>query len=279
MKDRNNLLTSLIVALLAGGVYYISGADSIDKILPEITYVDTKGGIEIVYSKVEKPEQEESTEKVQWTPRKKQVQKRVIETPEVMDEEREIAETTNIPPMEFDELMALLENSVTEPVKLSDDDSEDIPEWVEGNEHLEKPAIAWAEDEKPEGLKIRTRTPIVYSKAKAAIFINEVKLKKNSKDKYLKDNKKSSADKDANVDDEVVVLAPGKTFKAPSVNVNGNSEVVVVPDVPGYNVIWDAKDIKNNVKVEVKTSSDGYNFIMIQSDDECKSSCKKKCNK
>src|SRR5690606_28753429 len=142
MKDRNNLLTSLIVALLAGGVYYISGVDSIDKILPEITYVDNKGGIEIVYSKVEKPEQDESTEKVQWTPRKKQVQKRVIESPEVMDEEREIAETTDIPPMEFDELMALLENPVTEPVKLSKDDTEDVIDWVEGNEHLEKPAIA-----------------------------------------------------------------------------------------------------------------------------------------
>ena len=270
MKDRNNLLTSLIVALLAGGVYYISGADSIEKILPDITYVDNKGGIEIVYSKVDKPEQEESIEKVQLTPRKKQVQKRVIESPEVMEEEREIAETTNIPPMEFDELMALLENPVTEPVKLTDDITE-TPEWVEGNEHLEKPAIAWAEDEKPNGLKIKTRTPIVYAKAKAAIFINEVKLKKN-----LKDSKKSSADKNAEVE---LVIVPETTPRVPVKSVNGNTEVVVVPEVPGYNVIWDAKDIKNNVKVEVKTSSEGYNFIMIQSDDECKSTCTKKCSK
>lgn len=300
MKDRNNLLTSMIVALLAGVVYYLAGADSIEKILPEITYIDNKGGIEIVYSKAPvKEEKQQSIDKVKWTPKKtlKLKVKESVAPDVIIDEEREVASSSDVSNMKFEDVIALLDPEA-ETLKLSKElsniDSKTQPgeleEWLENSEIIERPAIAWTDSESSKSLKVKvqTRTPIIYSKAKAAIFIEEVFLKEN-KNKRSSSEKKSGTENTVckiskvidNTKTENAVILP-KT-KAPKVPGGTDVQMLETPEIPGYNMIWDAKDIKNNVKIEVKTSSEGYNFIMIQSDDENKSSdkssCNKKCNK
>jgi hypothetical protein len=285
MKDRNNLLTSMIVALLAGVVYYLAGADSIKKILPEITYLDNKRGIEIVYSKAPKPEEvKESIEKVKWTPKKKYVKESVIENPVFLDEEREMASSSDVANLKFDDVIALLDPE-TQKVELSRLDKIETEGLKAGNELIETPALAWTDGENSKNLKVKiqTKTPVIYAKAKAAIFIEEV-LERRSNKKISSSEKNTSNDKVCEVNTNVNTTVKNafviSNTKAPKVPIiNKEVEVVETPEIPGYNVIWDVKNVKNNIKTEVKTTSMGYNFIMIQSDDKDDSSCKTKCNK
>ncbi len=278
MKDKNNLLTSLIVALLAGVAYYLAGSEAVEKIVPQFSGVKNKldngenNDIEIVFSKVKGKESNlitDNNDKINSNVKFKtrRVKSEDKEFKLDVNAYTEFASSSKMPPMKFDDVMALLKDGKSENVHLSrlNETSTEL-EWTT-EDIIEEPGIAWTQGENSKSLTVRVknRMPKVYASAKEAIFIRE--SKRNSKkqknietDKNTKNINVPASDKNAPLTPEQVVVVDAKGNKV-KVGVN----FVTTPGTPvGY--------MYKNENVN--------GFIIIQSDDNNhKVECKVKCNK
>lgn len=278
MKDKNNLLTSLIVALLAGVAYYLAGSETVEKIVPQFSEVKNKlddgenNDIEIIFSKVKGKETNlvaDNNDKINTnvkfkTRRVKSEDKEFILD---VDPDMEFATSSKMPPLKFDDVMALLKDGSTEDVQLTklDEGSPDL-EWTTEVEVVEEPGIAWTQGANSKSLtpNVKSKMPKVYASAKEAVFLRE--SKRNSK-KHKDSNKKENNAITPASDKNETTLTP---------------EQVVVVDAKGNKVTVGLNFVTAPPNTVVFTNkSDNVNgFIFIQSDDDnCKVECKVKCKK
>lgn len=294
MKDRNNLMTSMIVALLAGIVYYLAGADSIEKLAPQFGLIESntqnKNDIEIVYSKADNSGDKslvlKTDEPVRYKVKHFTKKNDAVEL-ELVKEDREIASSTK-DVLKLDVAMELLSKTETglESLAKLEEVGNDF-EWKdeEMKEEVERPAIAWTTSENSRSLKsrVKTKTPKVYYKAMAAVYLGEGDIT-TGKIKLKDLKKKTNAGEEKGKTMTPAPPAPDGKSNQPVI-INGN--VIFIPD---------AKDQKHEVKVECNTNntqgsknknvnvnvnvetSNGVNFIYIKSDDDG-NTCKVKCNK
>jgi hypothetical protein len=292
MKDRNNLMTSMIVALLAGIVYYLAGADSIEKIAPQFGLIESnsqnKNDIEIVYSRADdcgNKSLEIKTEAPLKVKLKHVAKKNDALEFEVSTEEREFASSTK-DVLKFGDAMELLK---TETVLSKLQEVGNDLEWTsEETEEVERPAIAWTNGENSRSIKsrVKTKTSKVYSKAMAAVYLGEGDIM-TGKVKLNKLNKKTNAGEEKGKTKLPKQPAPDKKSVQPEL-IEGN--IIFIPDAK------EQPEIKNdcnsntntnntqgkknkNVNINVQTSN-GVSFIIVKTDDDGKTTtCKVKCNK
>ena len=280
MKDKNNLLTSLIVALLAGVAYYLAGSETVEKIVPQFSEVKNKldngenNDIEIVFSKVKGKETNlisDNNDKINTNVKFKtrRVKREENEFKFDVDVNTEIASSSQMPPMKFDDIMALLKDKESTDLHFTklNEGSADL-EWTTEVEVVEEPGIAWTQGDNSKSLtvNVKNRMPKVYASAKEAVFLRE--SKRNSKK-----HKDSKTDKKVN---------NGNT---PASDKNGSTltpEQVVIVDAKGNKVTVGLNFVTAPPKTVITTSkNENVNgFIFIQSDDDnCKVECKVKCKK
>lgn len=290
MKNRNNLMTSMIVALLAGIVYYLAGTDSIEKISPQFGLIEgnsqDKNNIEIVYSRAD-DSGDKSLELQTEAPVKMRV-KNVVKKNDILEfevsaDERELASSTK-DILKFGDAMELLktETGLSKLEEVGND-----PEWKsEETEEVERPAIAWTNGENSQSIKsrVKTKTSKVYSKAMAAIYLGEGDIM-TGKVKLKNQDKKTNAGEENGKTKLPKQPAPDKKAVQPEL-IEGN--IIYIPDAKEQPEIKNdcnsnntqGKKNKNvNVNVNVETSN-GVSFIIVKTDDDGKTTtCKVKCTK
>lgn len=287
MKDKNNLLTSMIVALLAGIVYYLAGADSIEKLAPQFGLIESntqnKNDITVVFSKADKNCEDKSFELKTDKPVKFKVQHVTKNLDkfefDVTAEDRELASSSNEPDMKFGDAMEMLKNKETGETILSslEEVGKEKPgndfEWkTENAVEIERPAIAWTESENSHSLKsrVKTKMPKVYSKAMAAVFIGEGDIMTGK----VKLHKKTNAGKDK-IEKKETHPTPDKKSTKP-VLIDGN--INFIPDAKELNCTIPSGQSNSNMNVNVQTCN-GVSFIYVTTDDDGNCTCKVKCNK
>lgn len=293
MKDRNNLMTSMIVALLAGVVYYLAGVDSIEKIAPQFGLIESnsqnKDDIEIVYSRADdcgNKSLEIKTEAPLKVKLKHVAKKNDALEFEVSTEEREFASSTK-DVLKFDDAMTLLktETGISKLEEVRND-----PEWKseETMEEFERPAIAWTNSENSRSIKsrVKTKAPKVYYKAMAAVYLGEGDIM-TGKIKLNNLNKKKNAGEENGKTKLPKQPAPDKKSVQPEL-IEG--KIIFIPDAKeqpekkndcnsNTNTNNTQGKKNRNVNVNVETSN-GVSFIYVKTDDDGKTTtCKVKCNK
>ncbi|MCB0721698.1 MAG: hypothetical protein KDC42_05275 [Ignavibacteriae bacterium] len=286
MKDKNNLLTSMIIALLAGLVYYLAGADSIEKFAPQFGLIESNTGkdkseISVVFSKAdskgEKNVSEQNSNKpVRYKIRESHPDYNSFDV-ELTLEEKELASSSDISNLEFSDAMDLLKKSDNEVVTSLHELVETGNEFEmssENNEELDRPAIAWTQGENSHSLetKVKTKTTKIYSKAKAAVYLGEGDIMTGK----LKFNKKTDAG-NKKTEKQTSSKPNGEVFQQPTI-IDGT--INFIPDAKETKKNSGTSQSSSNVIVNTQTKN-GVSFIVVKTNDDdgnctCKVQCKNK---
>lgn len=288
MKDRNNLLTSMIVALLAGIVYYLAGADSIERLAPQFGLIESnsqnKNDIEIVYSRADDIG-DKSFELKTEAPVKVKVRHFAKKNDalefKVSTDERELASGPK-DVLKLDDAMELLktETGLTTFTKFDGAVNEFELKSDDMTEDVEQPAIAWTTGENSRSIKsrVKTKTPKVYYKAMAAVYLGEGDIMTGK----IKLNRKTNAGEEKGKTKLPKQPAPDKKALQPEL-IEG--QIIFIPDAKEQPEPKNDCSSKNNntqgnknknVTVNVETNN-GVSFIYVKTDDN--GTCKVKCNK